>query len=93
MIPITEQKLKNFLKHLEPELDKTLICAGGIADKYNLNIQGKVNLEQEIKKITDTKDRLLFQKSKLNDDILTAQYRMLAWIYKKNYRKNYTSDV
>jgi len=76
----SKAEFKDFLdKHGEAG-NKTLITAGELAVKYNLNFD-KFVYEEEIQKIPAGKERDLFKKNFLDDNVIGAEQRILGWLY------------
>lgn len=76
----SKAEFKDFLdKHGEAG-NKTLITAGELAVKYNLNFE-KFVYENEIQKIPAGKERDLFKKNFLDDNVIGAEQRILGWLY------------
>lgn len=73
-------EFKNFLDKLGEAGNKTLITAGELAVKYNLNFE-KFVYENEIQKIPAGKERDLFKKNFLDDNVIGAEQRILGWLY------------
>lgn len=71
---------KDFLYKLGDAGSKTLITAGEIAIKYDLNFK-KFNYEKEIQKIPAGTERELFKQNLMDDNILGAELRILGWLY------------
>ncbi|MEX2649488.1 MAG: hypothetical protein WD673_10790 [Alphaproteobacteria bacterium] len=79
--PFDQQNFQTFVDQIGYWSEKTLLCAGDIATKYNLNLSGGFVFTQEIKKITSDEEREQFKTCWMNDFILGTELRMLAWIH------------
>ena len=73
-------EFKSFLDEHGEAGNKTLITAGELAVKYNLNFE-KFVYEEEIQKIPAGKERDLFKKNFLDDNVIGAEQRILGWLY------------
>jgi len=76
----SQSEFKDFLDKQGEAGNKTLITAGELAVKYNLNFD-KFVYENEIQKIPAGKDRDLFKKNFLDDNVIGAEQRILGWLY------------
>lgn len=71
--------------------DETITCAGEIAFKYKLNVQGRFSFQTELAKVPVGKEREQFKRCWLNDAILGTELRMLAWIYQELFKVRYVN--
>lgn len=76
----SKTEFKDFLDKQGEAGNKTLITAGELAVKYNLNFE-KFVYENEIQKIPAGKERDLFKKNFLDDNVIGAEQRILGWLY------------
>lgn len=76
----SKTEFKSFLDEHGEAGNKTLITAGELAVKYNLNFE-KFVYEEEIQKIPAGKERDLFKKNFLDDNVIGAEQRILGWLY------------
>ncbi len=76
----SQSEFEDFLDKLGEAGNKTLITAGELAVKYNLNFD-KFVYENEIQKIPAGKERNLFKKNFLDDNVIGAEQRILGWLY------------
>lgn len=76
----SKTEFKSFLDEQGEAGNKTLITAGELAVKYNLNFE-KFVYENEIQKIPAGKERELFKKNFLDDNVIGAEQRILGWLY------------
>jgi len=76
----SKTEFKDFLDKLGNAGNKTLITAGEIAHKYDLNFE-KFVYENEIQKIPAGEERETFKKNFLDDNVIGAETRILGWLY------------
>lgn len=57
-----------------------LISAGEVGEKYNLSFEGFI-YENEINKIPNGKERERFKENFLKDNVISAEMRILGWLY------------
>src|SRR3989344_6088466 len=76
----SKTEFKSFLDEHGEAGNKTLITAGELAVKYDLNFE-KFVYEEEIQKIPAGKERDLFKKNFLDDNVIGAEQRILGWLY------------
>lgn len=76
----SQSEFKDFLDKQGEAGNKTLIIAGELAVKFNLNFE-KFVYEKEIQKIPAGKERDLFKKNFLDDNVIGAEQRILGWLY------------
>ena len=79
--PLNQSTFQSFVDQVGRWADQTIICAGGISIKYDLNVEGRFNFETEFAKVPAGVEREEFKRCWLNDFILGTELRMLAWIY------------
>ena len=77
---VSKTEFKDFLDKQGEAGNKTLITVGELAVKYNLNFDEFV-YEREIQKIPERKERDLFKKNLLDDNVIGAEQRILGWLY------------
>lgn len=77
---VSKTEFKSFLDEHGEAGNKTIITAGELAIKYNLNFE-KFVYEEEIQKIPAGKERDLFKKNFLDDNVIAAEQRILGWMY------------
>ncbi len=73
-------EFKAFMDRLVRDGTRALIISGELGIKHDLNLK-KYTYEKEIKKIPAGKERELFKKNFLNDNIIGAELRILGWLY------------
>jgi hypothetical protein len=54
------------------------MCAGDLAMKYRLNVEGRFVFEREVTKVPAGPEREQFKQCWLNDAVLGTELRMLA---------------
>ena len=59
-----------------------------LAQKYDINDLEK-NWEENINKLTNEKENELFKISYVSDTLLSAETRIIAWIYKELFNKDF----
>lgn len=84
----SKTEFKDFLDKLGNAGNKTLITAGEIAHKYDLNFE-KFVYEEEIQKIPAGKERETFKKNFLDDNVIGAETRILGWLYHEWFEEWY----
>ena len=84
----SKEEFRNFIDKLDEISTKTLMIAGELGQKYNLNL-GDSSYEEEIKKISDEKDLESFKQNYFSDNILGAELRILAWLYHEYFGEWY----
>jgi len=77
---LSKIEFKDFLDKFVEAGNKTLMTVGELAVKYNLNFE-KFVYEEEIQKIPAGKERDLFKKNFLDDNVIGAEERILGWLY------------
>lgn len=83
-----ENMLTEYLNNQGPKMDQTLIAIGSLSKKYSINELEK-NWSEEIKKITNNEDMESFKTNYVADTLLSAEVRILAWIYKELFNKEF----
>lgn len=81
--------LEKRIDYIEKQTKKTLITAGEIALKYNLDISINLDLETELSKIKTDKEKEDFKYNYLSDALISSGVRLLGWIYKELFGENY----
>jgi hypothetical protein len=89
--PFRKQTFQTFLDEIGRAADQTLICTGEIVVKYNLQVEGRFNFEEEFSKVPNGLEKERFKQCWLNDAILGAELRMLAWIYGQFFGETYVT--
>ena len=89
--PMSKEKMLLLTDYIGAESDKTIIEAGGIVEKYHLQVQGPFKYREEFAKVRDSKDLKHLKTFWLNDAILGTELRMLAWMYQSLYGEPYRS--
>lgn len=84
----TKEEFRKFIDSLAEAGKKTLITAGEISRKYDLNF-GNFVYDREIEKIPTGIERELFKINLLEDNVLGAEIRILAWLYHKYFNEWY----
>jgi len=84
-----EQSFEFFLDYFEPKTAQTLINCGTIANKYFIKDLNDSNWTKEIEKIPTKEEREVFKKNYSIDTLLSSEIRILAWIYKELFNKDY----
>ena len=79
--PLNQAIFQLFVDQIGRYADQTLLCAGEIVAKYNLDVEGRFIFEMELGKIQSGADREKLKRCWLNDAFLGTELRMLAWIY------------
>jgi hypothetical protein len=69
--------------------DQTIICAGDISMKYDLNVEGRFYFETELAKVPDGPEREEFKQCWLNYFIVSTELRILVWIYGQLFNTPY----
>lgn len=85
---VSQSEFKNFLDKLGEAGDETLIASGKIGVKYNLNFD-KFIYENEVQKIPEGEERDIFKKNFLDDNVISAEQRILAWLYNEWFEEAY----
>lgn len=83
-----DQSIKLCIDLLDKYGNKTLISAGTIMHKYDLDPVVK-DLEEELVKISTHEEKEIFKQDYLADTLTAAEIRILAWIYKELFDKEY----
>jgi len=83
-----EEQFKTRLDYIEQGTEKTVIAAGNIGIKYEFDFN-KFNLEKELSKVKSDQEKEIFKKSFLDDTLVSAEVRLLAWIYQDLFNKQY----
>jgi hypothetical protein len=89
--PFRKQTFQTFLDEIGKAADQTVMCAGEIVVKYNLQVEGRFNFEKEISKVPNGPEKERFKQCWLNDFILGTELRMLAWIYGQFFGEAYVN--
>ena len=89
--PLNQSTFQSFVDQVGRWADQTIICAGGISIKYDLNIEGRFNFETEFAKVPAGVEREEFKSCWLNDFILGTELRMLYWIYGQLFNAPYVN--
>jgi len=89
--PLTGTNFQAFLDQLGRQADQTVTCAGQIANKYDLNVEGPFNFEREFAKVPLGPERERFKRCWLNDAILGTELRMLAWMHRQLFGVAYVN--
>ena len=71
---------------------KTIMNAGEIVRQYNLNPLVK-DLDKELKKIPTSAEKENFKQNFLADTLNATEIRILVWMYKELFNKNYKLKV
>jgi len=80
--------ISDYLEILGKQTNKTLITVGLISKEYGIgDLDGK--WESEINKIKDKSKKENFKINYVNDTLLSAEMRILAWIYKELFNKDF----
>jgi hypothetical protein len=87
--PPDKPTFQSFIDQIGRWGDQTLLCAGKISEKYDLNIEGRFIFETELVKIPAGSERETFKNCWLNDSFLGTEMRMLAWIYRQLFNTPY----
>ena len=89
----------NMEAHFEHTIDlldiygtKTIMNAGEIVRQYNLNPLVK-DLDKELKKIPTSAEKENFKQNFLADTLNATEIRILVWMYKELFNKNYKLKV
>lgn len=80
---------ESVIDSIEKKSEKTLISSGTIAQKYNLDNRYKAEPEKELAKIKNEKEKEEFKYNYLADAIISSEVRILAWIYRELFNKDY----
>ena len=83
-----KKKLESTLDALFRYGDTTLTTCGNIVHEYNIDPLVK-NLETELAKIPTLEEKENFKQNYLADTLTAAEIRILAWIYKELFDKDY----
>ncbi len=84
-----KEALEKRLDYIEKQTEKTLITAGEIAHKYNIDISLNFDLKTELSKIITEKEKEDFKYNYLADGLISSEVRLLAWIYKELFNEEY----
>jgi len=84
----SKDEFKQFIDLLDKASTETLITAGQIATKYDFNAARFV-YEKEIEKIPAGEEREHFKVNFLQDNVLSAEIRILAWLYHEYFGEWY----
>jgi len=87
--PLNQSNFQSFVDQVGRWGDQTIICAGEISVKYDLNVEGRFNFETELAKVPDGPEREEFKQCWLNDFITGSELRILAWIYGQLFNTPY----
>lgn len=77
---VAKDEFMKFIDILDEASEETLITAGNMGIKYDINFDNFV-YEKEIEKISEESERNLFKANFLSDNVLAAEIRILAWLY------------
>lgn len=89
LLPLNRYSFRAFIDSIVEHTDTALKSVMVIILKYNLEIQGKFNFESELAKIPAGTERETFKQNWLTDAILSAEVRLLAWIFRELFRTPY----
>ena len=89
--PFDQPTFQSFADQIGRWADQTLICAGGISAKYDLNVEGRYNFDTELAKVPVGPEREEFKTCWLNDFVLGTELRMLAWIHAQLFNAPYVN--
>lgn len=87
--PFTQQQFERFVDRVGAAADTTIICAGRIAVRHDLSLEGSFNFQTEVRKIPPGPERETFKRCWLNDAVLGTELRILAWVYQELYAVPY----
>jgi hypothetical protein len=87
--PLNQSNFQSFVDQVGRWGDQTIICAGEISVKYDLNVEGRFNFETELAKVPDGPEREEFKQCWLNDLIIGSELRILSWIYGQLFNTPY----
>lgn len=83
-----KDEFRQFIDILDEAGRETLITAGEIATKYDLNFESFV-YEREIEKIPNGAEQEWFKINFLDDNVLGGEIRILAWLYHEYFAEWY----
>lgn len=89
--PLNQSSFQSFVDQVGRWADQTIICAGNISVKYDLNVEGRFNFETELAKVPDGPEREEFKQCWLNDFIISTELRILGWIYGQLFNSPYVT--
>jgi hypothetical protein len=89
--PPDQLTFQSFIDQIGRWGDQTLLCTGRISVKYDLNVEGRFNFENELAKVPAGNERETFKNCWLNDSILGTEMRMLAWIFREIFNTPYVN--
>jgi len=89
--PLNQSNFQALVDQVGRWADQTIICAGDISVKYDLNVEGRFNFRTEFAKVRAGTEREMLKSCWLNDFILGTELRMLAWIYRQLFGVSYVS--
>lgn len=89
--PLNQSTFQSFVDQVGRWGDETVICAGQISVKYDINVEGRFNFETELAKVPVGPEREEFKRCWLNDFVLGTELRMLAWIYGQLFNAPYAN--
>ena len=81
--PLTQESLQAFMDQFGRYADQTVICAGEIAVKYDLKVQGRFNFRRELAKVPLGPEQEEFKRCWLNDFIVGTELRLIGWMYQQ----------
>jgi hypothetical protein len=84
----SKEEFRDFIDVLDEASSHTLLTAGNLASDYDLNME-RFDYEREIEKIPPGIDRDQFKVNLMQDALLSAEIRILAWIYRTYYGEAY----
>lgn len=83
-----ESRFEHIIGILNQYGSQTLIKAGEIVHKYNLDPFVK-DLDKELNKIPTEEEKETFKQNFLADTLNATEIRILAWVYKELFKKDY----
>ncbi|MFX1508299.1 MAG: hypothetical protein ACFFDC_19635 [Promethearchaeota archaeon] len=84
----TNAEFRQFIDMLDETSKETLVTSGLIGEKYDFNFEEFV-YDAEIEKIPKGVERDLFKVNFLDDCVLSAEIRILAWLYHEYFGEWY----
>lgn len=82
-----KNRLEDLLEKLEQKMDSTIIKAGELMEKYNLDTSG--SFDKIADSIKNEEDKEVFIKNIFEDTIFSSEFRMLVWIYNHLFKTEY----
>lgn len=83
-----DKALEGRIDVIEKQTADTLLRAGELVVKYGLDPVVK-DLDKELSKILTEEERETFKKNYLADTLVSTEARLLGWIYKDLFKKDY----